>query len=163
MNRYLLLLFSFTLFTLSTAKSQGPERGTVLPVSAQNAADLEFGHNGSGYLTVNYDHMFFLKPERFGPAMLVRAGIGDGLSPGYGMTMLMEAAYTTGYLTFAELGAGYNGQSYARHWMHLPYFLAAFRYRANAGISFRLYSRLSIIQSEKVPMFGMGLSAGFTF
>jgi hypothetical protein len=163
MNRYLLLLFLLIVFPFSTVKSQGPERGTVLPISAQNAADLEFGLNGSGYLTVNYDHMFFLKPQRFGPAMLVRAGIGDGLSPGYGMTMLIEAAYTTGYITFAELGAGYNGQSYARHWQHLPYFLAAFRYRANTGVSFRLYSRLSLKQSGQVPMFGMGLSAGFTF
>ena len=116
----MLLLISFVVFTFSTAYSQGPERGINLPISPQNAADLEFGHNGSGYLTVNYDHMFFLKPQRFGPAMLVRAGIGDGLSPGYGMTMLMEAAYTTGYLTFAEIGAGYNGQSYDRHWHHLP-------------------------------------------
>ena len=142
----MLLLISFVVFTFSTAYSQGPERGINLPISPQNAADLEFGHNGSGYLTVNYDHMFFLKPQRFGPAMLVRAGIGDGLSPGYGMTMLMEAAYTTGYLTFAEIGAGYNGQSYDRHW-----------------ISFRLYSRLMLKESEEVPMFGMGLSAGFTF
>jgi hypothetical protein len=163
MNRRLILLLSLPLILFSTAHSQNPERGISLPISDQNATDLEFGHNGTTYLTANYDYMFFLKPERFGPAMLFRAGLGAGLDPGYGITTTLEAAYTTGYLTFVELGLGYSGQSFSGDWQHLPYFLAAFRYRANAGISVRLFSRLIMNRSEEVPMFGLGLSAGLTF
>jgi hypothetical protein len=157
-----LLLFSVFLNYLP-ARSQTPERGIALPISAQNACDLEFGYNGTSYLSVNYDHMFFLKPERNGPGILLRAGLGDGLSPGYGMVFMAEAAYTTGYLTFAELGTGYSGQAYFGNWQHLPYFTAAFRYRANSGLSVRLFSRLIMNRSEEVPMFGMGASLGFTF
>ena len=143
--------------------SQSPERGITLPISEQNAFDLEFGYNGCSYLAVNYDHMFYLKPARFGPGILLRAGLGDGLNPGYGLLMLTEAAYTTGYLTFVELGAGYNGLTYDGNWRHLPYFLAAFRHRSNSGISVRLISRLIVNRSEAVPLFGMGISIGYTF
>jgi hypothetical protein len=163
MNKYLFLSFLLSILLLFPVKSQHPERGTILPISAQNTADLEFGFNGTAYLTANYDHMFFLKRERFGPALLLRAGIGDGIAPGYGMILLGEVAYTTGYLTFVELGAGYNAFPFAGQWEHLPYFQAAFRHRANAGYSLRLYSRLIMNQSEEVPLFGLGVSLGFTF
>ncbi len=163
MNRHLLLLISFVVLNFSLTNSQSPERGIALPISEQNAIDLEFGYNGSSYLTVNYDHIFYLKPARFGPAVLLRAGLGDGLKPGYGLIILTEAAYTTGYLTFVELGAGYNGLTNNGNWQHLPYFLAAFRYRANSGISIRLISRLIVNSSEKVPLFGLGISIGYTF
>ena len=163
MNRHFVLLFSSFFFLLSLAKSQHPERGTILPISAQNTIDLEFGYNGTSYLTAHYDHMFFLKPERFGPALLLRAGLGDGFAAGYGIILMGEAAYTTGYLTFVELGAGYQGQPYCGHWQHLPYFQAAFRHRANAGFSVRLYSRLIMNRSEDIPLFGLGASLGLTF
>ena len=163
MNRPLLLLFFLFILDFSTSYSQSPERGMSLPISAQNAVDMEFGYNGTSYLAVHYDHMFFLKPERFGPALLLRAGLGDGLSSGSGMILVAEAAYTTGYLTFVELGAGYNGQVYERKFRHLPYFLAAFRYRANAGFSVRLFSRLTMHRSDEIPLFGMGVSIGYTF
>jgi hypothetical protein len=163
MNRQLLFLLSLVTLNIFPSNSQNPERGIELPISERNAIDLEFGFNGTSYLTVNYDHMFYLKPERYGPAMLLRAGLGDGLNPGYGMIMLTEASYTTGYLTFAELGAGYQGRTYDGRWQHLPYFLADFRYRSNGGISIRLISRLIINRSEEVPLFGLGLSIGFTF
>ena len=77
--------------------------------------------------------------------------------------MLTEIAYTTGYLTFVELGAGYNGLNYFGKWQHRPYFLAAFRYRANNAVSIRLISRLIVNRSEEVPLFGMGISVGYTF
>ena len=163
MKRHLLFLLSFVILYFSPINSQSPERGTALPISEQNAIDLEFGYNGSSYLTVNYDHMFYLKPARYGPGVLLRAGLGDGLKPGYGLIILTEAAYTTGYLTFVELGAGYNGLTNNGNWQHLPYFLAAFRYRANSGISIRLISRLIVNRSEKVPLFGLGISIGYTF
>ena len=163
MKRHLLLLISFVIFYFSTANSQSPERGIALPISEQNAIDLEFGYNGCSYLTVNYDHMFYLKPARYGPGVLLRAGLGDGLKPGYGLMILTEAAYTTGYLTFVELGAGYNGLTNNGNWQHQPYFLAAFRYRANSGLSIRLISRLIVNRSEEVPLFGMGISVGYTF
>ena len=163
MNRHLLLLISFVVLNFSLTKSQSPERGIALPISEQNAIDLEFGYNGCNYLTVNYDHMFYLKPARFGPAVLLRAGLGDGLKPGYGLIILTEAAYTTGYLTFVELGAGYNGMTNNGHWQHLPYFLAAFRYRAISSLSIRLISRLIVNRSEEVPLFGLGISIGYTF
>jgi len=107
--------------------------------------------------------MFFLKPARFGSGVLLRAGLGDGLDPGYGLMLFTEAAYTTGYLTFVELGAGYNGLTNNGNWQHLPYFLAAFRYRANVGISIRLISHLIVNNSDDVPLFGMGISIGYTF
>ena len=153
MNRQFLLLLLLINLNFLSASSQHPERGIDLPVSAQNAFDLEFGYNGSTYITVNYDHMFYLKPERFGPGLLFRAGLGDGLKPGYGMLVLTEAAYTTGYLTFVELGAGYMGRTYDGHWQNLPYFLASFRYRANSSISIRLISRLIMNRSEEIPLF----------
>lgn len=124
---------------------------------------MEFGFNGTTYLAVNYDHMIYLKPARFGPAVLLRGGLGDGLYPGYGLMLLTEAAYTTGYKTFVELGAGYNGMKYFGSWQHRPYFLAAFRYRANSSVSIRLISRLIVNRSEQVPLFGMGISVGYTF
>ncbi len=163
MNRYLLIFISLEVLNSSPIKSQSPERGIALPISTHNAIDLEFGYNGTTYLSVNYDHMFFLKPERFGPAMLLRAGLGNGFKPEYGFLVLAEAAYTTGYLTFVELGTGYMGQTNAGHWQHLPYFLASFRYRANSGISIRLISRLIMNRSEEIPLFGMGISVGYTF
>jgi hypothetical protein len=163
MNRHLLLLLFLVTINFLPAKSQSPERGIELPISDQNAIDLEFGYNGTPYLGVNYDHMFFLKPIRFGPGILLRGGLGDGLKPGYGMILMTEVAYTTGYLTFAELGAGYNGLTDKGYWQHLPYFLAAFRYRTNTGISIRLISRLIMSRSKEVPLFGLGLSLGFTF
>jgi len=124
---------------------------------------MGFGFNGTSYFAVNYDHMFYLKPARFGPAVLLRGGLGDGLNEGYGLMMLTEAAYTTGYLTFIELGTGYSGRTYYGNWQHLPYFLAAFRYRANSGISIRLISRLIVNRSDEVPLFGLGVSVGYTF
>ena len=163
MKRYLLLFISLVGLNFPPVKSQSPERGIALPISTHNAIDLDFGYNGTSYFTVNYDHMFFLKPVRFGPAVLLRGGLGDGLKPGYGIIILTEAAYTTGYLTFAELGFGYMGQTNTGHWQHLPYFLASFRYRANRGLSIRLTSRLIMNPSEEVPLFGMGISAGYTF
>jgi hypothetical protein len=163
MNRHLLFLLSLVIHNFLPASSQIPERGIMLPISEQDASDLEFGYSGTNYLTVNYDHMFYLKPERFGPAVLLRAGLGDGFTPGYGIIVVTEAAYTTGYLTFVELGAGYNGRTYGGRWQNLPYFLAAFRYRSNGGTSVRLISRLIMNRSEEVPFFGFGLSIGFTF
>ena len=163
MKRLLLLFIYFAFLNFSPTNCQSPERGITLPISEQNAIDLEFGYNGYSYLAVNYDHIFYLKPARFGPGILLRAGLGDGLNPGYGLLMLTEAAYTTGYLTFVELGAGYNGLTYDGNWRHLPYFLAAFRYRSNNGISIRLISRLIANKSEEVPLFGMGISIGYTF
>ncbi len=163
MKRHLLLLLSLVVLNFFPASSQSPERGMELPISEKNALDLEFGYNGTSYLTVNYDHMFYLKPVRYGPGLLLRAGLGDGITPGYGMILLTEAAFTKGYLTFVELGAGYNGQTYDGNWQHLPYFLAAFRYRSNGGISIRLISRLIMNRSEEVPLFGLGISIGFTF
>ena len=163
MNRHLLLLISLIVLNFSLTKSQSPERGIALPISEQSAIDLEFGYNGTSYFTVNYDHMFFLKPVRFGPAVLLRGGLGDGLKPGYGIIILTEAAYTTGYLTFAELGAGYMGLITDSNWQNLPYLLAAFRYRTNGGISIRLISRLIMNRSEEIPLFGMGISVGYTF
>lgn len=162
MNR-LLLLIPFTILFLSTTNSQGPVRGTALPISEQNAIDMAFGFNGTNCLSVNYDHMFYLKPARFGPAVLLRGGLGAGLNPGYGLMTVTEAAYTTGYLTFVELGIGYNGLIFTDNWLHLPYFLAAFRYRAKNGISLRLISRLIVNKSEAVPLFGLGISVGYTF
>ncbi len=158
-----LLIISFAILHFSTLNSQRPERGISLPISEQNTIDMEFGYDGTNYLSVNYDHMFFLKPERFGPAVLLRGGLGDGLEPGHGLMILTEAAYTTGYLTFVELGVGYNGQTNKGNWQHLPYFLGAFRYRANVGISIRLISRLIVNRSEEVPLFGLGVSVGYTF
>ena len=163
MNRHLLLLISLVVLDFSPTKSQSPSRGIALPISEQSAIDLEFGYNGTSYFTVNYDHMFFLKPVRFGPAVLLRGGLGDGLKPGYGIIILTEAAYTTGYLTFAELGFGYMGQTADGNWQNLPYLLAAFRYRTNGGISIRLISRLIMNRSEEIPLFGMGISVGYTF
>ncbi len=163
MNRHLLLLFSLIILQILHASSQGPERGRMLPISEKNASDLAFGYDGTTYLTVNYDHLFYLKPKRFAPAVLLRAGLGDGFAPGYGVIVATEAAYTTGYLTFAEVGAGYHGRINGGRWQNLPYFLAAFRYRSNGGISVRLFSRLIMNQSEEVPLFGLGLSVGFTF
>ena len=163
MMKHSLLLISLFFLIFSPANSQSPERGIALPISEQNAIDLEFGYNGCSYLTVNYDHIFYLKPARFGPGVLLRAGLGDGLKPGYGLIILTEAAYTTGYLTFVELGAGYKGLTNNGNWQHLPYFMAAFRYRANSGLSIRLISRLIINRSDEVPLFGMGISVGYTF
>ena len=163
MYRHLLLFLSIVFLHVSNVSCQGPERGITLPISAQNAVDMEFGYNGTSYISVHFDHMFFLKPERFGPALLLRAGVGNGLSSGSGMILVAEAAYTTGYLTFVELGAGYNGQMHVENYRHLPYFLAAFRYRANAGFSVRLFSRLMMHHSDEVPLFGMGISVGYTF
>jgi len=163
MNRQFLFFMALLILSISPSKSQSPERGIELPISAQNAIDLEFGYNGTPYMSVNYDHMFFLKPIRFGPGLLVRAGFGEGLKPGYGIVVMTEVAYTTGYLTFAELGAGYSGLKKEGNWQHLPYFLAAFRYRANNGISIRLISRLIVNWSDELPLFGMGISVGYTF
>jgi RsiW-degrading membrane proteinase PrsW (M82 family) len=161
--RILFLLFTLGFLYCLPASSQSPRRGIQLPISNQNTSDLEFGYNGTYYLTANYDRLFFLKPVRYGPGVLLRAGLGGDFSPKNGFIMLTEAAYTTGYLTFVELGAGYNGKIYEGSWQHLPYFLAAFRYRANIGISIRLISRLMMNQSDTVPFFGAGLSVGFTF
>jgi hypothetical protein len=163
MDRHLLLLISLVVLNYSSTKSQSPERGIALPISEQSAVDLAFGYNGTSYFTVNYDHMFFLKPVRFGPAVLLRGGLGDGIKPGYGIILLAEAAYTTGYLTFAELGVGYMGQTADGNWQNLPYLLAAFRHRTNGGISIRLISRLIMNRSDEIPLFGMGISVGYTF
>jgi hypothetical protein len=163
MMRHLLLLLSLIILNFFPVSSQSPERGTELPISDKNASDLEFGYNGTTYLTANYDHIFYLKPVRYGPGLLFRAGLGDVIAPGYGMILMTEAAFTKGYLTFAELGAGYHGQTYDGNWQHLPYFLAAFRYRSNGGISIRLISRLIMNRSEEVPLFGLAASIGFTF
>ena len=163
MNRQLFLFVSLVIFYCLPLSSQNTERGRLLPLSKPNVTDLEFGYNGTYYFAINYDHIFFLKPVRYGPGILLRAGLGDGFNPGYGLIMLTEVAYTTGYLTFVELGAGYKGRRYEGDWQHIPYFLAAFRYRANGGISIRLISRLMMKQSEAVPMFGAGISVGFSF
>ncbi len=163
MKRYFFLLLPLVILYSLPSKSQNHERGIRLPLSQPNVTDLEFAYTGTTHLTLNYDHVFFLMPVRSGPGILLRAGLGDGLGPGYGLTVLTEAAYTTGYLTFVELGAGYNGRIYESHWQHIPYFLAAFRYRANGGFSLRLISRLLMHKSDAVPLFGAGLSIGFSF
>lgn len=163
MKRHLFLIIALAILFFSPTNSQNPKRGITLPKSEQNAIDMEFGYNGTAYLALNYDHMFYLKPARFGPAVLLRGGLGNGLYPGYGLMLLTEAAYTTGYMTFVELGAGYNGLKYFGNWQHRPYFMAAFRYRANSAVSIRLISRLIVNRSEEIPLFGLGISFGYTF
>ena len=50
MKRLLPLFIYFAFLNFSPTNCQSPERGITLPISEQNAIDLEFGYNGYSYL-----------------------------------------------------------------------------------------------------------------